>query len=241
MMAELYGTSEGYGRGVGGSMHIADLEKGIFGANGIVGAGILIATGAALAFQVQETDRVATVFFGEGAINGGGFFESLNLAALWHLPIVYVCENNGFAEMTPQSVHIAGDGATARANSFGIQAKVVDGVDALAVHDTTASSVATCRAGRGPVLIEAKTNRWRGHFEGDQQRYREQQELAAALGRDPIQLLETRILAEGWADAQWVAKARLDAEREMHEAADRGSEGHPIDLDALLAQVYIGS
>ncbi len=181
MMAELFGRREGYCQGVGGSMHIADLDQGILGANGIVGASIVIATGAAFGFQVRREKRVAAAFFGDGAANEGAFHEALNLAALWRLPAVYICENNGYGEMTPEAVHRAGPGIAARAAAYGIVGKVVDGTDALGVYQAVSEAVSSCRDGRGPVLLEARTNRWHGHFEGDRQAYRPAGELEAII------------------------------------------------------------
>jgi pyruvate dehydrogenase E1 component alpha subunit len=139
--------------------------------------GILIATGAGFSSQVLGLDRVALAFFGDGAINEGSFHEGLNLAALWRLPVVYLCENNGYAELTPASVHSAGPGLAARGAAYGIAVEEVDGTDALAVREVVAGAVERSRRDEGPVLVEARTHRWHGHFEGDQQRYRSREEL----------------------------------------------------------------
>jgi acetoin:2,6-dichlorophenolindophenol oxidoreductase subunit alpha len=218
MMAELFGRRDGYCGGLGGSMHIADLDKGILGANGIVGAGILIATGAAYSFQAQGLGRVALAFFGDGATSEGAFHEGLNLAALWRLPVIYLCEDNGFAELTPTSVHAAGPGIGARASAYGMAAEEVDGTDALAVHEVVGRAAARCRAGEGPVLVVAHTNRWHGHFEGDQQRYRSPEELAEARRRDPVARLGERLLAEGWADEAWLDGCAAEARGELEAA-----------------------
>jgi pyruvate dehydrogenase E1 component alpha subunit len=241
MMAELFGREEGYCRGVGGSMHIADLDRGILGANGIVGASLLIATGAAYAFQVRREPRVAVAFFGDGASNEGAFHEGLNLASLWRLPVVYICENNGYGEMTPESVHHAGPGIAARGASYGMVSEVVDGGDALAVHDVVAGVVAAARDGLGPALIEARTHRWHGHFEGDRQPYRPPAELDAIRRDDPLARLGERLAQERWADASWLDAARAEAEAEIAAAAAFGAQGTPPDFDAMLGQVYHGS
>jgi TPP-dependent pyruvate/acetoin dehydrogenase alpha subunit len=238
MMAELFGREEGYCRGVGGSMHIADLDRGILGANGIVGASLLIATGAAFAFQVRREARVAVAFFGDGAANEGAFHEGLNLAALWRLPVLYVCENNGYGEMTPESVHRAGPGIAARGAGYGVTGHVVDGGDALAVYAAVRATVARCRAGAGPALLEARTHRWHGHFEGDRQPYRPPSELEAIRQHDPISRLADRMRREGWADAVWLDAAAEAAGAEMAAAVEFGARGTAPRMDGMVAQVY---
>jgi acetoin:2,6-dichlorophenolindophenol oxidoreductase subunit alpha len=237
MMAELFGSRDGCCAGVGGSMHIADLERGILGANGIVGAGILIATGAGLSFQVEGSGRVALAFFGDGAINQGAFHEGLNLAALWRLPVVYLCENNGYAELTPSRVHTAGPGLAARAAAYAVGFQTVDGSDALAVHAAVAEAAEGCRAGSGPRLIEARTQRWHGHFEGDQQRYRSPDELTAIREQDPVARLGARLQAEGWADAAWRDAVATEAAEEMRAAVEFGAAGEPLSGAEMLALV----
>lgn len=240
MMAELFGRREGYSGGVGGSMHIADLDRGILGANGIVGASILIATGAGLSCQVRRQGQVALAFFGDGAINEGAFHEGLNVAALWRLPVVYVCENNGYAEMTPAAVHSAGAGASARGAAYGVQTRVVDGTDALAVHDAVLEAATSARGGEGPCLVEARTNRWHGHFEGDQQGYRPPEELEAIRREDPIEILRRRLRDEGWADDAWMERVRREADEEMDGAMEYGAAGKPLAFAEMLSLVYPG-
>jgi acetoin:2,6-dichlorophenolindophenol oxidoreductase subunit alpha len=240
MMAELFGTRDGYCAGVGGSMHIADLERGILGANGIVGAGILIATGAGLSFQVEGSGRVALAFFGDGAMNEGAFHEGLNLAALWRLPVIYLCEHNGYAELTPSQVHTAGPGLGARAAAYGVDFESVDGSDALAVHKAVSAAADRCRAGLGPGLIEARTQRWHGHFEGDQQRYRSRDELTAIREQDPVARLGARLQGEGWADVAWMDQVAIEAEEEIRSAVEFGSAGEPLSSEEMLALVGAG-
>ncbi len=234
MMAELFGGRDGYCAGLGGSMHIADLERGILGANGIVGAGIPIATGAAYAFQAQGMGRVALAFFGDGAVNEGAFHEGLNLAALWRLPVVYVCEDNGYAELTATDLHTAGPGVAARATAYGIRAEEVDGTDALAVHDVVARAAERCRAKEGPALVVARAPRWHGHFEGDPQRYRPVEELEEARRRDPVARLGRRLLAEGWADQGWLTSVTVDVEAEIAAAVAFAERSLPLELGAML-------
>lgn len=238
MMAELFGNRSGYSRGVGGSMHIADLEQGVLGANGIVGASILIASGAAFAFQVRHTDRVAMAFFGEGAANEGAFHEGLNLAALWRLPVIFLCENNGYAEMTPESVHHVGAGIADRGAAYGINGRTVDGTDALAVYDETCDAVQRCRQGEGPVLLEAHTHRWRGHFEGDAQKYRSSDELEQVRQWDPILKLSQHLLDQGWAESAWLETVRAEIDHEIDSATSYGTAGRPIGFEEMLSQVY---
>jgi TPP-dependent pyruvate/acetoin dehydrogenase alpha subunit len=188
-MAELYGRETGYCGGKGGSMHIADMALGIIGANGIVGAGIPIATGAALSAQLRGTDQVSASFFGDGATSEGTFHESLNLAAIWSLPVVYVCENNGFSEFTRTEDVVAGGSIAARAAGYGIPGFTVDGNDAFAVHAVVSEAVSRARAGDGPTLIEAATYRVRSHAEGLElafPRLQSKQEIQEWVGRDPI-------------------------------------------------------
>ncbi len=238
MMAELFGNQSGYSRGVGGSMHIADLDQGVLGANGIVGASILIASGAAFAFQVRHTDRVAVAFFGDGAANEGAFHEGLNLAALWRLPVIFLCENNGYAEMTPESVHHAGAGIAERGAAYGISGRTVDGTDALAVYDQMCDAVQRCRRGEGPVLLEAHTHRWRGHFEGDDQKYRSSAELEQVRQWDPIVKLSQQLLDRGWAERGWLDTVRSEIDHEIDAATTYGAAGSPLDFEAMMSQVY---
>jgi TPP-dependent pyruvate/acetoin dehydrogenase alpha subunit len=200
LMAELYGKSTGACRGKGGSMHVTDFSVGIMGANGLVAGGIPIATGAGLAEQLRRTGRVAVSFFGDGATNHGAFPESLNLAAIWRLPVVYVCENNQYTEFTSTRALTAGE-IVDRARPYGITTIAVDGQDVLKVHEAAGVAVDKARAGEGPSLIEAQTYRYRGHQEGEETflktRYRTEQEEGEWKLRDPIGLFAKRL---GWAN-----------------------------------------
>ncbi|MDX6593575.1 MAG: acetoin:2,6-dichlorophenolindophenol oxidoreductase subunit alpha [Gaiellales bacterium] len=185
-MAEIYGRSTGYSGGKGGSMHIADLDLGILGANGIVGGGIPIAAGAACSARMAGSDRVAVSFFGDGASDIGVFHESLNLAAVWDLPVVFVCENNGYADFIATHEHQRVKNISDRAAAYGMPGEWFDGNDVLAAHEATIRAVERARAGAGPTLLEAKTYRWRGHYEGDPQPYRTSDEVEKWRERDPI-------------------------------------------------------
>lgn len=189
MMAELFGRVSGSNGGRGGSMHIVDPEVGLLGANGIVGGGIPIAVGAALAFQVRNLPFVAVTFFGDGAANEGVCHEAMNLASLWRLPVLFVCENNAYAEMTPQRVHAPMADLWPRAAGYDIMAACVDGNDVLAVKSAAEVAVAHVRGGNGPYFLECKTYRVRGHFEGDPQRYKPDGEAEAWIGNDPLKRL----------------------------------------------------
>jgi TPP-dependent pyruvate/acetoin dehydrogenase alpha subunit len=237
MMAELYGRVDGYCRGKGGSMHIVDLSLGILGANGIVGAGIPIATGAGTAIRMRGTDQVVACFFGDGAANIGTFHEGVNLAATWRLPIVFVCENNLYAQFTPQALHAATADLFSRAHGYGIPGVSVDGNDVMAVAAVAAEAVARARAGQGPTLIEAKTYRWHGHAINNPASAlgRPEEEVAAWKARDPIPALEEVIRRHRLADADEVDRIRGEAEAELEAAiAFAEASPHPAPEEALL-------
>ena len=201
MMAELFGKATGYCKGKGGSMHIADTDLGILGANGIVGAGITIAGGAALSARRRGTDQVVVCFMGDGASNRGTFHEGINLAAVWQLPVIYVIENNLYAEKTRIADTYRLPDLSARAGAFGIPDVTVDGNDVVAVYEAVSEAVARARQGNGPTLLECKTYRQHGHFEGDPQTYKPPEEAEAWQKRDPIvnfrrELLRTGVLTE---------------------------------------------
>ena len=217
MVAELMGKATGVCKGKGGSMHIADVDKGMLGANGIVGGGFPLACGAALTAKTLGTGGVAICFFGDGAANQGTFHEGLNLAAIWNLPVVFVCENNGYAESTPVSYHCAASDIANRASGYEIPGVVVDGLDLFSVYEAAGEAIARARRGGGPTLIEAKTYRYYGHFQGDMITYRTQEELDRHKERDPIQGVRAYALRHGLAtEADFGAiddrvKADLDA------------------------------
>jgi acetoin:2,6-dichlorophenolindophenol oxidoreductase subunit alpha len=238
MMAEIYGRETGLCAGRGGSMHIADFSKGMLGANAIVGGGIALATGAALAARVGGTGAVAVSFFGDGAANQGVLHESLNLAAIWRLPVLYVCENNGFAESTPAAYATSVPDVALRAAGYGIPGVVVDADDVLAVYEAAGDAVARARAGDGPTLLEVKTFRIRGHFEGDPDRYRDDDERRATAERDPIPPFERLLVERGIADAPALAAVRAEAEAAVDAAVEFARASPWPDPAELERHVY---
>ena len=197
MMAEIFGRRSGICGGKGGSMHIADTERGMLGANGIVGGGIPLATGAALSAKVRNTGGVAVAFFGDGATNQGAFHESLNLAAILRLPAVYVVENNGYGEATPVEYHVAIENLADRAAAYGIPGVIADGMNFFDVFEKAGEAIARARRGEGPTLLECKTYRYFGHYVGDPVTYRRKEEAdTVRADRDPIDAFEKRVLAD---------------------------------------------
>jgi TPP-dependent pyruvate/acetoin dehydrogenase alpha subunit len=198
MMAEIFGKKTGYCRGKGGSMHIADFKVGMLGANGIVGAGLPIATGSAIAAQLEGKDRISVVFFGDGAVGEGEFHESLNLASIWKLPIVFVCENNMYGVNTPTSYSMAAENVADRAVAYSIPGVTADGNDLFKVYETSREAVRRARAGEGPSLIEFKTYRWRAHFEGGgMPDLRPKDELEEWKKKCPVAFMERQLINMG--------------------------------------------
>jgi acetoin:2,6-dichlorophenolindophenol oxidoreductase subunit alpha len=230
MMAELYGRQAGYCKGKGGSMHIADFDIGMLGANGIVAGGIAIVTGAGLAAQMEGKGGVAVSFFGDGASNAGPFHECLNIAATWKLPMLYVCENNMYAAQTPAAATHALNDIASRAAGYGIPGVVVDGNDVFAVHRAAHAAVERARAGAGPTLIECKTYRWRAHTERrGQPDLRDRGEVEAWLRRDPIALLAQQLREQGEIDSAGL-QVMEDEIAQALEAAVAFSEASPFPL-----------
>jgi TPP-dependent pyruvate/acetoin dehydrogenase alpha subunit len=205
MMCELFGRASGYNQGKGGSMHIADFSVGMLGANGVVAAGIPIATGAAQALKIRGLPQIVACFFGDGAANRGPFLEGLNWAQVYQLPVLFVCEDNRISATTPTSAMTAGEGVSARARSFGIDALRVDGNDVQAVDAAAATLVADVRADRGPRLLHAVTYRFKGHVSVDPGTYRDAGEVEAAKLNDPLLITRRQLLASG------IAQAEIDA------------------------------
>jgi len=238
MMAEIFGKTTGYCRGKGGSMHIADVELGILGANGIVGGGGPIANGAALAIQYRKEDNVAVCFFGDGASNQGTTQEALNLASAWKLPVIFVNENNGYGISCPTCKSMAITDIADRAAAYDMPGVVVDGNDVLAVYEAVSAAVHRARNGEGPSLVECKTYRWRGHFEGDACVYRGEDELQDWVKKDPISRLENRLLQNSLLTSQQAQTIRQDIEAELAEAIDFAQKSPLPDPAELEENVY---
>lgn len=234
MFAELLGKATGTCGGLGGSMHIAEFGVGVYGANGIVGAGLPIANGIATAFRQLHRDDVVVAFFGEGAAAQGVFHESLNLASVWHLPVLFMCENNGYAEFSRFEMQQSSTPAE-RAAAYRIPAKVIDGNDVLTVRAAVDEDVSALRAGHGPRLIEAITYRWHGHYEGDPERYRDQNETELWRQRDPIILSAAR-LREGGGDGA-IPSIESEVEAEVSQSLSRARQGAPASLTSALEAV----
>jgi pyruvate dehydrogenase E1 component alpha subunit len=218
MMAELYGKKTGYNKGKGGSMHIADMDIGILGANGIVGAGIPIAGGAAISAQMRETDQVVICFSGDGATNTTRFHEGVNLAACWNLPVVYIIENNQYAESTSIADTCKLINLADKARAYNIPGVTVDGNDVLAVYETVNEAVKRARKGQGPTLIECKTWRWHGHFEGDMQTYKTKKEIEEWMKKDPIPRFRKTIAEMGILTEEEAVKIQREINEEIEEA-----------------------
>ncbi len=241
MLAELCGRSTGYCRGRGGSMHIADVEAGNLGATGIVGANIPVATGAGLACKLQGTDSVVLCFFGDGASNTGSFHESLNMAGVWGLPVVYICENNLYGMSVSVERACAVKDIARRAAAYRMPEAVVDGMQVLEVKRVVGEAVDRARRGEGPTLIEAKTYRYRGHSRSDPRAYRSKEEEEYWRGRDPILLFSRLLMEEGVMSEEGVADLQRQVDEELTEAERFALKESPFPAPgALYDDVYVG-
>lgn len=240
MMAEIYGKKTGVCQGKGGSMHIADLSKGMLGANGIVGAGAPLAAGAALAAKLKGSKAVAVAFFGDGGSNEGAVFEAMNLASVWNLPCIFVAENNGYAEATASNWSVACDHIADRAAGFGMPGVTVDGFDFFAVHEAAGAAIERARAGEGPSLIEVKLTRYYGHFEGDAQTYRHPDEVKHYRDtRDCLMQFRERTVRAGLLQAAALDAIDAEVQASIEDAVRRAkSDPKPSPAD-LLSDVYV--
>jgi TPP-dependent pyruvate/acetoin dehydrogenase alpha subunit len=238
MMAELYGKKTGYNKGKGGSMHLADMEIGILGANAIVGAGIPIAAGAALSAKMRGTDQVVIGFTGDGATNTSRFHEGVNLAAIWDLPVVYIIENNMYAEATPLSAACKLADLSDRAKAYGIPGKTVDGNDVLAVYEAVGEAITRARKGQGPTLIECKTYRHRGHFEGDLQTYKTEEEVEEWMKKDPIPRFRKQLIEMGVLTKEDADKIAQEMNEEIEKAVKFAEESPLPAPEEALEDVY---
>jgi TPP-dependent pyruvate/acetoin dehydrogenase alpha subunit len=236
MFAELYGHVDGYCRGRAGSMHIADPGSGILGATAIVGGSFGMAVGAAFSSQVLGDGRVAVAFFGEGAAAEGSLHEALNLTQLWRLPVLFVCENNQYAELTHVSEHISG-AIPDLAAAHGMAAAALDGNDVLAVRAAAGAAVERARAGEGPTLLECETYRWSGHYVGDPERYRSKEEVESWKARDPIPRLREQLLRDGAAEPE-LESLEGEVRAAVEAAAERAAAGVPTPPELIAVDVY---
>ena len=243
LMAELMGRADGLCRGVGGSMHLVDAPHGLMGATGVVGGNLPLAVGNALAVRLRGGDQITVVFFGDGAVQSGTFSEAVNLAALWELPVVFVCENNGFAEFTPRSAHTPVERVSDVVAPYGFERRTVEGSDVPAVWSAFAAFAHAAREGRGPMLLECLTHRLRGHYEGDAQGYREALGEAEWQRLDPLARLQAHAVAEGWLDREAVEGLESEARAEIESAVQfaRSSPFPELGVSAELVYAPAGS
>ncbi len=239
MMAELFGRRTGVCKGKGGSMHIADLDRGMLGANGIVGAGIPLAVGAALTAAIKKTGGIAVAFFGDGATNQGQFHEALNLAAVWRLPAVFVIENNLYGEATPYEFVTPIRDLADRAAAYAMPSAIADGMDFFDVHEKAGAAIARARAGGGPTLIECKTYRYFGHYVGDSLTYRTKEETDAQRGRDPLDQFARRVVDEGLVDVAILQTIDGQVAERIADAVGWARESPSPAPEDLLTDVYV--
>lgn len=238
MLAEFFGKETGYCRGRGGSMHIADIDTGNLGANGIVGGGLPIAVGVGMGIRAQRQARVCMVFFGDGAANEGAFHESLNMAAIWKLPIVFLCENNKYGMSMDVARAMAVPNVADRAAAYAMPGATVDGNDLPAVAAAAREAIERARAGLGPSLLECKTYRWRGHSKSDRNLYRTREEIDAWKERDPIARLEAELIAQGRFAPDALAAIRAQAQKAIDDALEFAKASPSPDPADLTRDVY---
>ncbi len=239
MFAELYARKTGYCKGKGGSMHIADQDLGVLGANGIVGGGIPIASGAALGIKLKKAKNVVVSFFGDGASNEGAFHEGINIAALWQLPVVFVCENNGFAESTPRKNHQSIRDVADRAKAYDIPGVVVDGMDVTALYEVAAEAIDRARKGKGPTLVEAKTMRFLGHYVGDPgTAYGHDKEVKKWKKRDPIDQFRKFLEKKNWLTGKMDKELRGRIESDLEAAVEFARKSPEPDLEDAIIDIY---
>lgn len=238
MMAELLGRKTGYCKGKGGSMHIADMNIGILGANGVVGGGIPIATGAGLSIKMRGTKQVVICFFGDGAVNQGSFHESLNLASIWNLPVIYIIENNLYGMSMAVSKAVKIERLADRAKAYNIPGIVMDGNDVIEVYDTVSDAVEKARNGEGPILIESLTYRWRGHSRSDARAYRTREEEAEWRAKCPIRRFKDRLISEGLLTEEGFKELEKKVEDDLNNAIEFAKASPFPDPEDLLTDVY---
>ena len=237
-MAEIFGRKDGCCKGRSGSMHIASKESGVAGSNGIVGAGLPISLGAAFASMYRGEDKVTVCFFGDGASNQGTFHESLNIAALWNLPVIFCCENNGWAQFSSQKSYIKLENISIRAQAYGMRGVTVDGDDVLQVRKEAEKAVARARTGRGPTLLECKTHRWLGHYVGDAQKYRPPMEVQQVKEFDPVARFEKFLIESGHIAQDYLDTVEARIISEIEEAIAYAESSPIAGAEELFNDVY---
>ena len=240
-MAELMGRSAGLCHGLGGSMHLVDTAHGLMGATGVVGGNLPMAAGDALKSKLDGSDRVSVVFFGDGAVQAGHFHETVNLAALWELPLIFICENNGMAEFTPRSAHTRVASVCDVVAPYGFECRIVDGSDVAALWSAAGEFIEATRSGTGPRLLECSTHRFRGHYEGDQQAYREALEKSEEAKLDPIVALERLAVTKRWLRKTDAREIEAAARAEVEDAVTFSRDSPPLGEAESAAYVYAGS
>lgn len=238
MMAELFGRTTGYCKGKGGSMHIADVDGGNLGANGIVGGSIPLAVGSALTAQMKKLDYVTVCFFGDGATNEGSFHEALNMAAIWQLPVVFVCENNQYGMSSAVNDMTNIEKLSDRAKAYGFPGVTIDGNDLIEVIQTADEAVKRARSGGGPTLIEMNTYRWKGHSKSDRGKYRTQEEVEKWKKKDPIKRYERVLLKHGLLNETKISSIKQDALKEVEYSVDYAKQGPMPTANDVLTDVY---
>jgi pyruvate dehydrogenase E1 component alpha subunit len=239
-MAEIFGRKTGFCKGKGGSMHIADFNIGMLGANGVVGGGYNLAAGAALAIKFQKRKDVSVVFFGDGASNRGTFHEAANLAAAWKLPVVFVCENNQYASTTPYRTQTSVKDIADRAHGYGMPGIIVNGNDVFSVYEGTKKALEKVREGQGPVLIEAKTYRVKGHFVGDPEMYRTREEVNEQVdNNDPIHNFTEKVLKEKLMTEEEMKQIREEVEKQIRDAVDFAKSSPFPDENEIMEDLYV--
>ncbi len=238
MMAELLGKATGYCKGKGGSMHIADIDSGNLGANGVVGGGHALSVGAALTQQMKKTGKIVLCFFGDGAANEGSFHEALNLASIWKLPVIFYCENNLYGMSMSMERHMNITNIADRASSYGIPGHIVDGNDAVGLYDKMLEIFKYVREGNGPVLVESKTYRWLGHSKSDANVYRTKEEIEDWKSKDPIERMKKYLVSEKIFKEAELTVIEEQAKADMEKAVEFANNPRDPELETALIDVY---
>ena len=237
-MAETLGKATGTCKGKSGEMHFGDIRAGVLGASAIMGAGLPIATGVAFSCKMRGTNQVTVCFFGDGSVDEGEFHEVLNIASMWKLPIVFVCENNGWAQFSPQSDTASQPDIYLKAAGYNMPGKMVDGNDILAVYEAAQEAITRAREGSGPTLLECKTNRWLGHYIGDPQKYRSPEDIEAVRRLDPLPRFQAKLLEENIITPDQIEAIKGKLQAEIEEAVEFAKNSPTAEAEAVFEDVY---